>query len=178
MQTRGKDLSRLREQLRSPKGKAALVALCVVCAALLIVSEWTPSQTQSTAAETAVDPETYARHMEERLTTLIREIRGAGKTQVLVTLRADGETVWARNDQLEQEQGESERLRSTQEYVLLRSGSAESGLRVRTGMPAVQGVAVVCAGANDPEVCARITQTITAALGIAAAHVSVVQMQP
>jgi stage III sporulation protein AG len=144
---------------------------------LLVASEWTGGEKQTQKRQDAIDPQAYAAELETRLGTLIRHIRGAGETRVLVTLRADGETVWARNDELESESGESGRLRSSQAYVLLRDGSAESGLRLRTGMPTVQGVAVVCAGADDPQVCARITSTVTAALGIGASHVSVVQMQ-
>ncbi len=177
MHEREKDLTRLRELLRSPKNRILLAALCGVCIVLLLASEWTGEKKQAAQTQTAVDPQTYAETLETRLGSLIRHIRGAGETRVFVTLRADGETVWARNDQLEREQGENGRLRSSQEYVLLRDGSSESGLRMRTVMPTVQGVAVVCAGADDPEVCQRITQTVTAALGIGASHVSVVQME-
>ena len=149
----------------------------MLCIALLIASEWTGGGERNVRTETAVDPENYARQLESRLETLIREIRGAGEVRVLVTLRADGETVWACNDRLEQSSGGGDVVRSDREYVLLRSGTAENGLRVRTAMPTVQGVAVVCAGAGDPAVCRDITQTVTAALGVGASHVSIAKMQ-
>ena len=177
MHEREKDLLQFLQRLRRPDKRILLLVLCAVCAVLLIASEWTGAREKKTDPPTTVDAQAYAQQLEERLGALIREIRGAGETRVLVTLRADGETVWARNDQMEQEQGDAARIRSSQEYVLVRSGSAESGLRVRTTMPVVQGVAVVCAGAGDPQVRRSITETVTAALGIGAAHVSVVQMK-
>lgn len=142
---------------------------------LLALSEWTGTRPKTETAQPA-QPEAYAKQMETRLTELIRSIDGAGKTQVLVTLRSGEETVWARNDTMEHE-ADTSRLRSEQTYVLVRAGSDETGLRLKTITPGVQGVAVVCEGADDPQVQQRITQTVTAALGIGAAHVSVVKMQ-
>ena len=114
--------------------------------------------------------------LESRLAQLIRTIDGAGKTQVLVTLRTGEETVWARNDSMDSE-AEPSRTQSEQTYVLVRSGSDETGLQLKTITPTVQGVAVVCEGADDPQVQQRITQTVTAVLGIGAGHVSVVKME-
>lgn len=162
-------------KLRSDKKRAAVLILCGLALVLLALSEWTFPRTKTETAQTT-QPQAYAKQMETRLAELIRSIEGAGKTQVLVTLRTGEETVWARNDSMDSE-ADASRVQSEQTYVLVRSGSDETGLQLKTITPAVQGVAVVCEGADDPQVQQRITQTVTAALGIGAGHVSVVKMK-
>ena len=136
---------------------------------------WTDTRTKTEPIQ-PVQTTAYAKQLETRLAELIRSIDGAGKTQVLVTLRTGEETVWARNDSMDSE-ADTSRVQSEQTYVLVRSGSDETGLQLKTITPTVQGVAVVCEGADDPQVQQRITRTVTAALGIGAGHVSVVKMQ-
>ena len=165
----------LLEKLRADKKRAAVLLLCVMALVLLVLSEWAHPHTKTETVE-PLQPEVYAKQTETRLAELIRSIEGAGKTQVLVTLRSGEETVWARNDTMDNE-ADTSRVRSEQAYVLVRSGSDETGLILKTITPTVQGVAVVCEGADDPQVQQRITQTVTAALGIGAGRVSVVKMQ-
>lgn len=162
-------------KLWTNKKRAAVLLLCALSLVLLVLSEWTQPRAKADTAQSA-QPLAYAKQMETRLAELIRSIEGAGKTQVLVTLHTGEETVWARNDTMDSEADPS-RVRSEQTYVLVRTGSDETGLQLKTITPAVQGVAVVCEGADDPQVQQRITQTVTAALGIGAGHVSVVKMQ-
>ena len=165
----------LLEKLRADKKRAAALLLCALAVVFLVLSEWMLPRTKTETAEPA-QTSAYAKQTETRLAELIRSIEGAGKTQVLVTLRSGEEAVWARNDTMDSE-ADTSGMRSEQTYVLVRSGSDETGLLLKTITPTVQGVAVVCEGADDPQVQQRITQTVTAALGIGAGHVSVVKMQ-
>lgn len=171
----GLSWKQLLGKLRANKKRAAALLLCVTALLFLLLSEWTGSRAKPETTRTAV-PAEYAQQLETRLAALIRSIEGAGKTQVLVTLRTGEETVWARDDRMDSE-ADTSRVQSEQSYVLVRSGSDETGLQLKTITPTVQGVAVVCEGADDPQVQHRITQTVTAALGIGAGHVSVVKMQ-
>lgn len=163
-------------KLRADKKRAALLILCVLALVFLVLSEWTTGTRAKAETSQASQSAAYAKQLETRLAELIRAIEGAGKTQVLVTIRTGEETVWARNDLMDSE-ADTSRVQSEQTYVLVRSGSDETGLQLKTITPTVQGVAVVCEGADDPQVQQRITQTVTAALGIGAGHVSVVKMQ-
>lgn len=122
--------------------------------------------------ELPVSADAYVQTLESRLEDLLSSIEGAGKTQVLITLRSGAETVYARDDRLDSEEG---RTQSEQSYVTLRDGSQESGLPLKTVSPQIRGVAIVCEGADDPAVRQAITQTVTAALGVGASHVSVVK---
>ena len=159
------------EQLGSGKKRALLVLLCVAAMLLLVLSEWTTQRKPTSESAQETD---YAAVLEQKLSTMIRRIDGAGETQVLITLKNGSETVWARNDKNDMD---GERVQSEQTYVLVRSGSDETGLRLKTVSPQVLGVAVVCEGADEPQVRQAILDTVTAALDIGVTHVSVVRMQ-
>lgn len=158
-------------RLTADKKKAAVLILCLLAAVLLVLSEWTDGTTkkEQTAQPAAAD---YARELETRLERLIASIDGAGKTQVLIVLRSGEETVYARDDRLDSGEG---RTQSEQTYVTVRDGTQEGGLPLKTVSPQVCGVAIVCEGADNPAVRQAVTQTVTAALGVGASHVSVVK---
>ena len=167
----------LREKLQGNRKRALAALFCVLALALLAASEWLPKRTE-TAQDPQLAAQQYASALEERLETLLSSIDGAGRTQVLVTLRSGEETVWARNEKADStDDAQQTRAQSERTYVLVRSGSAETGLPLKIVSPQVSGVAVVCEGAADPQVRQNITQTLTSALGIGAGHVSVVPMQ-
>ena len=161
----------LLRRLTADKKRAAVLILCLLAVSLLLLSEWTGGdrQPEQTAQPTAED---YAETLEIRLERLLSSVEGAGKTQVLITLRSGTETVYARDDRYESEDG---RTQSEQTYVTLRDGTQESGLPLKSVSPQIQGVAIVCEGADDPAVRQALTQTVTAALGVGASHVSVVK---
>lgn len=159
------------EKMQADRKRTLIVLVCAAALVLLVLSEWTAGK-QNTAAEPQETD--YAAELETKLSQMICAIDGAGKTKVLVTLKGSKETVYARNDKMD---ADSTRTQSEQEYVLVRSGSDETGLRLKTVTPQVLGVAVVCEGADVPQVRQAIMDTITAALNIGASHVSVVRMQ-
>ena len=64
------------------------------------------------------------------------------------------------------------------EYVLIDGTGGDAGMVLRTQTPEVQGVIVVCDGANLPEVASAITQAVSTALGVGTDRVSVLKMKP
>ena len=179
MHLRAKGLSwkALRERLRGHEKPALIALLCVLALLFLALSEWLPQKGEQTTPAQQ-DTGQYAEQLETRLETLLSCIDGAGRTRVLVTLRTGEETVWARNEKSDStDDADQTRVQCEREYILVRTGSTETGLQLKTVTPQVLGVAVVCEGASDPQVRQNITQTLTAALGVGAGHVSVVQMK-
>ena len=161
------------EKTAANKKRAAIILLCLLVSVFLILSEWTAG-TKNNAETQQTDETDYAAQLEAKLGDLLSSVDGAGKTKVLITLRTGTETVFARNDQLETEPS---RTQSEQTYVTLRDGSRDTGLPLKTLAPQILGVAIVCEGADTPQVRQAITETVTAALGIGASHVSVVKMR-
>ncbi len=148
------------------KEKPNLAAILGVLAMVLIfISELWPAPDTKTEAAIAEQSDmlVYQEQLEQRLSGLIEQIDGAGKTAVMVTLESGEETVYALDTQAGQTQSE-------QTHVLLDDGTA---LAQTVYLPTVCGVAVVCDGGGDIRVAARITELVCALLDVPSNHVCI-----
>lgn len=151
-----------------------LVAMGLSGMLLLALSEWIPTTVDHTTAptESAVaqtDSADYAQEMERRLTELISQMDGVGKTQVMVTLASGEMTVYATDTETGAEGGAKE------QHVLL-DGAQTPALVESVAMPQIQGVAVVCEGGGDATVQSRITELVKVLTGVGANHIAVTEM--
>lgn len=175
-------LNRISEKTGLEKKHLAIVFLFVSGIILLVVSSFSEtaeknaSQEISTASEAAASG--YVSELEERITSIISSIDGAGATQVMITLENSGEDVYLHNyDYGEDVDGAGAGNREMKdEYVIVDSGDGENGIVVRKTEPKIRGVAVVCEGGGNEAVRAQIVSTVTALLDISSARVSVVKM--
>ena len=127
----------------------------------------------------------YITQLEERLQSLISEIEGVGRNRVMVTLESGVEYVYAQEqrrstDTTHSVSGEIPVGGRTQESVEQRFILVDTEFGRREALvltripPRVQGVIIVCEGANDPVVEQKLISVITTALGIPSTRVSVV----
>lgn len=160
---------------RMPEEKSRLnflVAAGLIGMVLLCLSEWLPSSAPATvsAPQAAVSSGTsslqqYAAEMEQRLQNLISSVDGAGECQVMVTVSAGEETIYATDT----EQGETT---SRSEHVLLGNEALVESVQA----PTIQGVAVLCEGGADPHVQNTIVELVRALTGVGANHITVTKM--
>lgn len=108
----------------------------------------------------------YQETLETRLESLIGEIQGVGKVSVMVTLETQEETVYALDTRESEETLE-------EEHVLL---DGDEPLVETVWYPQVQGVAVVCQGAEDVNVRAQITQIASVLTGVTTNRISIAKM--
>lgn len=164
--------ARLRAALADEKQRVNLL-VCTGAAGLLLlaVSSWLPAPAGDTAAEAAPTAgavsSDYAAQLEERLTSLISRVEGAGQTAVMVTLESGSESIYATDTDAD----------GTSTHVLLGSGRAD-GLVETVQTPQVLGVAVVCEGGGDAAVQNRVTTLVEALTGVGASHITVAKMAP
>ena len=155
--------------LQSSKGRTSLaVAVGVLAMLLLLLSELLPSgNTQKAAASTAqtATVSQYQTQLEQQLEELIRQMQGAGKTTVMLTLETGEETIYALDTQSGQAQ-------SQETHVLLEDGTA---LTETVYQPQIRGVAVLCEGGSDVRVAARITELLSALLDLPSNRICVEQ---
>jgi len=123
--------------------------------------------------------EEYTEMLEARLEDLISNIHGVGRARVMVTLEHGVEYVFATEERttLDRGGGESGRERhdTQSSYVLVDTEFGRRQPLVRTQrQPRVQGVIVVCEGANDIHVRQSLTNVITTALNIPTTRVYIV----
>lgn len=125
-----------------------------------------------TSQETAEKPpaetyqETYRQELEQRLEGLLGEIRGVGSVSVMITLETREETIYALDTKESDDTLE-------QEHVLL---EGDEPLVETVWYPQVQGVAVVCQGADNIEVCSQITQITSVLTGVTTNRISIAKM--
>lgn len=142
----------------SRRGTNLVVGLAVLGMLLILLSElWPqPKKAETPAASGSEYFAEYQTQLEQRLSTLIRQMEGAGQTVVMVTLENGEETIYALDTQSGQTQ-------SQQTHVLLEDGTA---LSQTVYLPQVRGVAVVCDGGGDIRVAAQITELVSALLDL------------
>ena len=121
-----------------------------------------------------------ARQLEERLTEIIGQVAGAGETCVMVTMDTTRESVYAEDITSQRRSTQTGELGSGDEdfseertHVLLGNGSEESPLVEKRIEPIVRGVIILCEGAEDPVVEARVTEAVRTVLGISSSQICV-----
>lgn len=125
---------------------------------------------------TASGYDEYAQMLENRLIDIVTSINGAGRARVMVTLQNGVEYVYASEDKISHNTSESaagsggesreSREDSESSYIIIDTENGQEALICTQLMPSVQGVVIVCEGANDPIVVEQITNAVTTALGI------------
>lgn len=177
----GKLVDRLVGITRLDKKILLAVSLLLFGAAALVISESTGDKTTSvsvTATTASTDTDEYISDLEERLTSMISAIDGAGETRVMITLESGSEEIYLHNYNYGENNDKSGRnsLERKDEYVIVDDDSGEKGIVVRVAEPKIRGVAVVCKGADSETVRNRIVETVTALLDISSTRVSVAKM--
>ena len=134
----------LLRYFKNMKGKWSLLLLSIGLSLLLFGSLGGKEEAAGEAAET----EAYRARLTAEVTALLSEVRGVGEVSVLLTLEAGESRVYAE---------------SASGGTLTAGGE---GILVESRPPRVLGVAVVCAGGNDPAVREEITALLSASLGL------------
>ena len=132
------------------------------------------AQSEQSAAAEEFDLDAF----EERLGVTLANIEGAGRVQVVLSLKTAGESVYAADVRRAggnvSDGGDYE---STLTVVSDRT-SGESPVLVKTYYPEFRGALVVCDGADDPQVRTRVLEAVQAVCGLTSAEVSITKMKP
>lgn len=124
-------------------------------------------QTTSTVSSTS----DIEKMLEEKLTSIISQVKGAGKVNAVVTVGSSGEYVYAENTKKE---NDSDSMSEDSEIVIYESqDGADSGLVISIRSPEIIGVAIVCEGGESSVVKAEITELVTSLFGIGSDRVYV-----
>ncbi|MBQ9228650.1 MAG: hypothetical protein IJ168_07420 [Eubacterium sp.] len=149
-----------------------LVALGLVGMLLVLLSEALPAKSEPSpsASDGSYTYQDYVSSLEESTETLIGAIDGVGRCRVMITLKGGTENIYAKNSDENRNEGS---YSGRYEYVLYDGASGEEPLLLKEYLPAVQGVAVVCDGADNSAVRACVTETVSALFDISVSKVSV-----
>ncbi len=176
----------------SPKERSLLIKLGIIVILgllLLSFSKFTSSSSPQPAASSSPPPaagsssggESSTGDLEQKLTAVLGRIKGAGEVTVALTYKTAGEREYAYNQQnserSNQEQdaegGQSHSLETSKATTLVMNN--EQPVVVREGLPQVQGVVVVAAGAGDPEVARRLYEAVRGLVDVPAHRIMVIE---
>jgi len=156
--------------LKDPK-KASLLLMALGLLGLLFIfaapSEKASGKNEEVFSRSLPDSEAFSKELEDFLSRIDK----AGETKVLLSFYDDGESVYLKEDSIDSS-GLSEK------YVIVEGDSGREAVEVSYRLPKVRGVAVLCEGGDDPEVCLAVTEAVSAALGISSHRVSVSKIAP
>ncbi len=172
-------LNRLRPQLQTFK-YPALILLIGLLLVLIPSKKPTPQAPAHTETETSAPSEDdYCRAVERQLARILSQIDGAGRVEVMLTLKA-GQTVHYQTDfeNSNQRNGESVNGSARQSTVILQRGSAyDEAAVVNTEYPSFLGALIVSEGAGDPAVRLALSAAVSSLLGLGADKITVVKMK-
>lgn len=143
--------------------KYVLVVIVVGGFLLLLPSD--REQTEELIAQTSeiFQLEAFEQHLSAHLSL----IHGAGTTKVVLTLKNDGQTIYAQ-DRVIESQG-----RNTTETVIIGSGSSQQVVEVQQNYPEFQGALVICEGGDNATVQLQMVQAVAALTGLRSDHITV-----
>lgn len=163
-----KDLSKGLKTLVSKlnKNKFIAAALFLGIAMLLIPGSIGAEKEKKTVAGLSEPPFSLL-EQEGRIATVLSKISGAGKVEVILTLKNGVERELA-----EDKTGSDSQVK----HVMVQSGVGTDTVTVRYNYPVYQGALIVCQGANSSSVRLQITEAVRALTGLTADKITVTKM--
>jgi stage III sporulation protein AG len=172
--------------------KLKLMVLLGIVGMLLILfsqslgggSETATPESGGNSTGTLYTAEEYIAKSEEKLCALITQIEGVGRAEVMVTLENNGEYVYAQEEKRNLDKNvepggeEGDKITSKENiqssYILVESGYGSKEPLIRTQLePKIQGVVIICEGADNIRVEQSLINVATTTLGISSARVCV-----
>lgn len=106
-----------------------------------------------------MDPDDYAKRVEEQVEELCNRIDGVSGTYAVVALKGGFKALYASDLQ----QGSSNKKNQT---VVIGSGSDEQGLLIGYENPEISGIGIVCSGGDDYNIRKDIISMVSSAFGL------------
>lgn len=166
--------------IKSSKKNTALAVIAVVFVVLFVIVEFIPeSKSENTSRKDYyLSSSEYINNTEKKLEKILGNIDGAGRVNVMITLKNCYENVYATSNSSKQKtNGSQVEYENDEEYITLKNGSSsEECLVIKVYEPEIKGVAVVAEGAGNASVKKSLTETVCSVFGISSTKVSVEKM--
>lgn len=175
-------LKKLRPWMKKFKYPALVLLVGLVLLLLPSKSDRTEKQEAANPAPTEAsiaDPEDdYRKSTERELAAILSKIDGAGRVEVMLTLRS-GEAVQYQTDYENSNQsGDTVSSTARQTTVILRrDGAYDEAAVVKTEYPQFQGALIVSEGASDPVVHLALENAAAVLLRLGTDKITVVKMK-
>ena len=159
------DMSALRMKISDWISKYKYVLLIAMAGIVLMLI---PAGKEAVQEEQAVASGISQRSVQEELTQILANIKGAGKVQVMLTERAGQSTLY----QMDQT---SENRQDT--VIITDADRAQNGLVQQVVPPTYRGAIILCQGADSASVRLSIMDAVSKVTGLDASEISVLKMK-
>ena len=165
------DWLKIRTAITEGFTKYKFVLLIIVLGIILMLMP--TGEKQEKIPEKLVEADTEA-DMEEKLESILGQIRGVGKVDVMITEQTGAETIY----QADEDSAEGETNRSVKRKTVIVSGNGtQSGLVQTVTPPTYLGAIIVCQGGGSQSVKLAVANAVSAATGITLDRISVLEMK-
>ena len=160
-----------REKLELLWGKYRWVTIIFLAGLLLMLIPFTADDD---VEEPLQERETFSLvETEQRMEEILSRIDGAGKLQLMLTLKTGSNLQLAEN---KDETTDSDETRTQRETVTISRGSGYEDIVVTQQIyPVYQGALVVCQGADKASVRLALTEAVAALTGLSSDKISIVK---
>ena len=152
------------------KYKYVALVLAIGIALMLI-----PSGNNTATNMVITAPQDSILSVEERLAQILRQVKGAGEVQVLLTEASGKETIYQTNEDIYESDTSSSSRGDT--VTITDSQRNEQGLVRQQNPPKYLGAIVVCQGGDQATVKLAIIDAISKVTGLGADKISVLKMK-
>lgn len=162
---------KIRERVKKDKKLLFIIVLGFSGMLLLLFSG--NGKTEVTSKEKSSDIAVVEKSIEEKLSSLIKTVEGAGRVKVIVTVDCLEERTVAINTETESGENKAE---YKSEYVIIENSGDSQGLLLKITAPVIRGVGITCEGAETASVKQEIIRLVSASLGVPVNRIWVTKM--
>ena len=167
-------LREIAEKIKNSDKKLKIfVAIGIIGILLILLSEAVPAGVSKNEKKES-DYSNYVSSLEEETKQVVESIDGVGKCVVMITLKASNENVYARNTD---ENNSSSSISKSDEYVFYKGDSGETPVLLKEYFPQINGIAVVCSGADNYAVKESIISCLSSVFDIPTSKISVTKIK-
>lgn len=162
---------KVSDSIRNADRKTRIIlAVALLGILLILLSEFIPKTQSADSKKNDSQYGDYISTLEKKTESLVSDIQGVGRCKVMITLESADESIFARNTK--ENQSDSSYSKDD-EYVFYEGENGKAPVLIKQYFPAVQGVAVVCDGADNTAVRESVINSISSLYGISVSKISV-----
>lgn len=158
------DLEKLKKSFL--QYRSFLLVIAVGLFLLMLPSK--PAQQTEKTEQVSTQESFSVEEFEAKLAQTLSKIDGAGKAEVVITVKSTGMKLLARDTSKK-----SDGTQSSSTVTVGKGGAVQDVVEIDSYMPQFQGALIVCAGGEDPQVRLAITNAVSALTGLGADKISI-----
>ena len=160
------DIAQLREKATKWIGKYKYMLLILLVGVVLMLIPGNKKTEEPTA--TPMQAQTQTITVADELEQILSNIQGAGKVQVMLSVKAGEQTVY---------QTDTPATDRQDTVIITEEDRSQNGLIQKVISPIYRGAIVLCQGADSANVCLAIKEAVSKITGLDASQISVLKMK-